>query len=244
MFFDWEVHMLGRSRKALIVTSAILAGVGVIRGAGAAPVAQTISPATIDGWTISWPTPGIGLAVTQDGSSSAQVDVEKSATFTAPNQGLQISFVPTGTPTADTFVIPDETINNQTGQPFKGFSFILINTGSVNATFAGGSPGFIPPTGPGYDYTTVSLVNGKTELDYTGTQGNGVTSFWGDGNPGSSGDNLVIDAPAGSVFALKELAVSGGGNVVPLPAAAWQSLIGLAGLGIFATVRGKLRRTA
>jgi hypothetical protein len=230
------------SRKALFLASAVLAGVGVIRSAGAAPVAQTQSPATIDGWTISWPTPGVGLAITQDGSNSNQVNIEKSATFKAVDQGFQISFVPGSNPTADTFVLPDETITNLTGKPFSGFSFILINTGSVNATFGGVSPGFIPPTGPGYDYTTVSLTNGKTELDYKGTQGDGVTSFWGNGDPSSAGDNLVIDAPAGSIFSLKELSV-GGGNVVPVPAAAWQSLIGLGCVAGFAAIRSMKRRT-
>jgi hypothetical protein len=225
----------------LVVASAVLAGVGVVRLAGAAPVAQTQSPANIDGWTISWPTPGVGLAITQDGTNSNQVNIEKSATFSAVNQGFQISFVPGSNPTADTFVLPDETITNLTGKSFSGFSFILINTGSVNATFGGISPGFIPPTGPGYDYTTVSLVNGKTELDYKGTQGNGVTSFWGNGDPSSNGDNLVIDAPAGSIFSLKELSV-GGGNVVPLPAAAWQSLIGVVCVGAFTALRGLKRR--
>jgi hypothetical protein len=231
------------SRKALFLASAVLAGVGFMRSAGAAPVAQTQSPASIDGWTISWPTPGVGLAITQDGANANQVDIEKSATFTAPNQGFQISFVPGSNPTADTFVLPDETINNMTGKSFSGFSFILINTGSVNATFGGVSPGFIPPTGPGYDFTTVTLANGKTELDYKGTQGNGVTSFWGNGDPSSNGDNLVIDAPAGSVFSLKELSVAGG-EVIPVPAAAWQSLIGLGCVAGFAGLRGLKRRMA
>ena len=238
--------MFSGSKKALILASAMIAGVGAVKVAGAAPVSQNTSPATIDGWTISWPSPGVGLAITQDGTNANQVNVEKSATFTAPNQGYQITFVPTvSTPTANVFVIPDESIINATGKSFSGFSFILLNTGTADATFGGPlTPGFIPPTGPGYDYTSVSLVNGKTELDYTGTQANGATSFWGDGNPNSGGDNLVIDAPAGSVFSLKELSVSGGGNVVPVPAAAWQSLIGLGGVGLFATLRGLKRRTA
>jgi hypothetical protein len=237
------------SRKALIVASAILAGVGVVRGVSAAPVTQTTSPATIDGWTISWPTPGVGLSVSQDASNSAQVDLEKSATFSSPNQGFQITFAPTGTPSADVFVIPDESIINETGSAFKGFSFILINSGSVNATFAGPlTPGFIPPTGPGYDYTSVTENGAKTELDYVGTQANGATSFWGAGIPNTSDpsfDGLVIDAPTGSVFSLKELSVGGGGPpAVPVPAAAWQSLIGLVGVGLFATLRGLKRKLA
>jgi hypothetical protein len=184
------------------------------------------------------------LDIVQDSSVSSQVDVEKTATFTAPGQGFQITFAPTpgASATASTFVIPDESIINETGKPFGSFSFILLGSG---ATFAGAlTPGFIPPTGPGYNYTSVSLVK-KTELDYIGTQGNGVTSFWGNGDPSSSGDNLVIDATPGESFTLKELALPGSGPVtVPMPAALWQSLIGLGGVGLFVAARGLKRRTA
>jgi hypothetical protein len=227
-----------------MLAGAILAGVGWIGSAHAQSVVST-SPITIDGWTISWPSE-VGLSVTQDSSTATQVDLEKTATFTAKGQGFQIAFAAGANATADTFVISTESITNNTGAPFKGFSFILLNTGTTNATFGGTSPGFTPPKGTGYDYTSVSLVNGKTELDYTGSQDNGVTSVWGNGDPSSSGDNLVIDAPAGSQFALKELSVPGGGGppAVPLPASAWQSLAGLLGLGLFAGVRAIKRRTA
>jgi len=235
-------------KKALVLASAVVAGVGMVRSAGAVPLTQDTSPATIDGWTISWPTPGVGLDIVQDSATASQVDVEKTATFTAPGQGYQITFNPTPGFTgsaATTFVIPDETIINDTGAAFGSFSFILLGSG---ATFAGAlTPGFIPPTGPGYDYTSVSLVNGKTELDYVGTQANGVTSFWGNGDPSSSGDNLVITATPGDTFTLKELALPGGGTgpvTVPMPAALWQSLIGLGGVGLFIGARGLKRRTA
>jgi hypothetical protein len=206
---------------------------------------QNTSPATIDGWTISWGT-GVGLVITQD-TNASQVDVEKSATFTAPNQGYQITFNPisgsTGT-VASQFVIPDETIVNNTGSSFNSFSFILINKSSTLATFDSVGKTFIPPTGSGYDFTTVNLTSGNTILTYTGTQNNGATSFWGNGDPSSSGDNLVIDAPAGSDFALKELSSSGSGPgpVVPLPASAWQSLTGLAGLALLGVGR-KMKRS-
>jgi hypothetical protein len=199
----------------------------------------------IDGWTISFPT-GVGLTATQDSTTATQVDLTKTATFTAPGQGFQIEFAPGANATADTFVISSESITNNTGQRFGGFSFILLNTGTANATFGGTTPGFLPPTGTGFDYTKVSLVNGKTELDYTGSQDKGATSTWGNGDPSPSGDNLVIDAPAGSTFALKELSVPGGGGppAVPMPASVWQSLVGLLGLGMFAGVRAVKRRLA
>jgi hypothetical protein len=230
-------------RKVYVAAGAALFALGGLSASSAvAGTIQNTSPATIDGWTISWST-GVGLVITQDANAN-QVDVEKTATFTAPNQGLQITFSPTGgTGGATQFVIPDETIVNNTGSSFSAFSFILLNKTSTLATFDSVARTFIPPTGPGYDFSTVNLTSGNTILTYTGTQGNGVTSFWGNGDPSSAGDNLLIDAPAGSDFSLKELSSSG--SVVPLPAAAWQSLTGLAGLALIGLRRQiKQRRLA
>jgi len=239
--------MFSGFRKVSIAASAAVMALGALplSSAFAGPI-QNTSPATIDGWTISWGS-GVGLVITQD-SISSQVDVEKSATFTAPNQGYQITFAPQsgfdGSP-ASAFVIPDETIVNNTGSAFSSFSFVLINKTSTLATFDGVDRTFIPPTGPGYDFTSVDLSSGNTILTYTGTQGNGVTSFWGNGDPSPTGDNLLIDAPAGSDFALKELSASGPPgppNVVPLPASAWQSMVGLAGLALIGALRQVKRR--
>jgi hypothetical protein len=210
-------------------------------GASSAPAAQV----SIDGWNVSWST-GVSLTVTQDSGNSGQVDVAKTATFTAPNQGYQITFAPipgfTGT-AATQFVIPTESIVNNTGSAFNGFSFVLLNTTSDLATFDSVGSTFIPPTGTGYNYSSVSLSPGNTVLAYTGTQGDGVTSTWGDGDASSTGDNLLIDAPAGSDFSLKELSSSGGsGQAVPLPAADWQSLAGLGGLALIGLGRRLKRR--
>jgi hypothetical protein len=243
--------MFSGFKKVSIAAGAAVFALGVLPNSFATAAAiQNTSPATIDGWNISWGT-GVGLTVTQD-TNSNQVDVEKSATFTAPNQGYQITFAPvpgsTGT-SASEFVIPDETIVNNSGSAFSSFSFILINKSSTLATFDSVARTFIPPTGSGYDYTSVSLTSGNTILTYTGTQGNGITSFWGNGDPSASGDNLLIDAPAGSDFALKELSASGPGgspggpgSVVPLPAAASQSLAGLVGLALIGLRRQLKRR--
>ena len=177
-------------------------------------------------------------------SSVQQVPaIEKAANFTAPNQGYQITFTPvsgfTGT-TASSIVFDSESITNHTGSSFNGFSFILLNTNSTLATFASVGKTFAPPTGSGYNYTSVSLTSENTDLSYTGTQGNGITSFWGNGDPSSAGNNLLIGAPLGSDFALKELSSAGSGSSpggpgasVPMPAAAWQSLFGLGGLALF-----------
>ncbi len=241
--------MFRSCRTAAIAVGAMVAGFGMWSASSALAVPiqiQNMSPASVDGWNISW-SPGVGLAVNPNPDNpTGSVEVEKTATFNAPNQGYQITFSPTpgydGT-TATQFVIPDETIVNSTGSSFNAFSFVLLPTVPGSTAFDSAEI-FSLPSGPGYDFTSVSLTSGNTILTYTGTQGSGVTSFWGNGDPSSTGDNLVIDATPGDSFALLELS-SSGGRTVPLPAAAWQSLLGLAGLGLFGLARQrKLRRLA
>jgi hypothetical protein len=176
----------------------------------------TTSPAMIDGWTISWPST-LQVSVDQDPNSQIQVDLTKSATFVAPNQGFQITFAPTpgATETADEFVFDSESITNDTGEPFSEFSFILLNSGTADAAF---SKVFTPPSGTGYSYSTPSIINNDDEADYLGTQNNGVTAIWGDGNATSSGNNLTISAPKGSIFSFKELSTPGAPTRVPEPA--------------------------
>ena len=172
----------------------------------------TTSPALIDGWTISWPKT-LQVTVEQDLNSQIQVDLTKSATFVAPDQGFQLTFAPTpgATATADSFVFDSESITNDTGKPFGEFSFILLNSGTADATF---SKVFSPPSGAGYSYSAPSVINGNDEADYPGVQNNGVTALWGNGVATSAGNNLTISAPSGSVFSFKELSTPS----VPEPA--------------------------
>jgi hypothetical protein len=197
--------------------------------ASAATLIESNQSAQIDGWNISAPA-DVSLTVTSSGN---EIFVEKAANFTTPNQGFQVGFQPiSGASGAATSIdFTDETIQNNTGSAFKGFQFILLNTGGANATFPNVSNVFAPPSGTGYSYTSVSLNGSSDILSYAGNQDAGTTSSWGSA---ATGDNLLIDAPTGSAFSLKELSQSGGGGggtAVPVPAAAWQSLAGLTALG-------------
>jgi hypothetical protein len=214
--------MLRSYRKVAIAVGAMAAGFGSLRGASAAPVLiENDESAIVDGWNITAPA-GVALTVTTSGNT---IDIEKAANFTGPYESLQVAFQPvagaSGPATSIDFT--NETILDNTGSPFNGFSFLLLNIGGVNATFSGDI--FVNAIGP----TPGSLDGALDSLAYVGTQA----------------DDLYISAPAGSAFTLDEVPSLGGG-VVPIPAAAWQSLVGLAGLGVVGTVRRrlKLRRLA
>jgi len=233
-------------KNAVIAVGAAIAGLGALRISSAAPSVTLIEndqSAVVDGWNITAPT-GVSLTVT---SSDNEIFVEKAANFTVPNQGFQVAFQPVAGASGATSVdFTDETVQNNTGQAFSEFDFILMNTGSVNATFDGVANVFAPPSGTGYSYTGVSLNGTSDILSYTGNQNAGTTSSWGSA---AVGDNLLIDTPAGADFSLKELSVSGGGGgggggAVPLPAAAWQSLASLAVLGLVGIGRWTKRRFA
>ena len=228
-------------KKAVIAAVAVVAGFGVLRSSQAATLINQDSSAVVDGWNITTGQ-GVSLVVSSSGS---EISIDKTANFTVPNQEIPVVFQSTGSGAATTVDFTGEELLNNTGSAFGGFQFILQNVGSASATFDGLGNVFAPPTGTGVDFTSVSLDSGKEVLTYTGTQASGTTSIWGSTNPG---DDLLIDTPAGSEFTLKEVAESGGGSpgsVVPLPSAAWQSLVGLIGLGAFGIGRQlKSRRLA
>jgi hypothetical protein len=235
-------------KKTAIAVGAAIASLGALRMSSAASSVTLIEDdqsAVVDGWNITAPT-GVSLTVT---SSDNEIFVEKAANFTVPNQGFQIAFQPVaGATGASSIDFTDETVQNNTGQAFSGFDFILMNIGSPNATFDGVANVFAAPSGTGYSYSgTINLNSTKDILSYTGNQNAGTTSDWGSATPG---DNLLIDTPAGSDFSLKELSMSGGGggggggSAVPMPAAAWQSLASLAALGLIGIGRSIKRRLA
>jgi hypothetical protein len=235
----------GFKKVALFAACAALSGLGVLRASSAATIViDGGTSAVVDGWNIT-PQTGVTLFVTPS-SSNTPLAIEKAAFFTAPNQGLLISFQPESESTpASVIDLDSETIQNSSGTSWSGFQFLL----SSGATFPSVSSTFVPPSG---FFTTVNLNSAGNTLTYAGgSQASGTTSSWGSGivdydNTGSpidsSPDNLIIDASGGG-FDLKEIASPGGGSVVPLPSAAWQSMAGLAGLALFGVARKLTKRS-
>ena len=126
--------MKGSYKKAAVVVGAALASLGALRMSSAVTVIDQGTSAVVDGWNITAPT-GVSLTVT---SSDNEIFVEKAANFSTPGQGLQVAFQPVAGATRATSIdFTDETVQNNTGQAFSEFDFILLNIGSPDATFDG-----------------------------------------------------------------------------------------------------------
>jgi hypothetical protein len=207
---------------------------------------------TWDGWNITAPSDAT-VTILSESNQGGQLNIEKDASFTAAGQVVPVSFqhVSSGASVID---VVDESIFNDSSSQFNGFQFLL-----TGGTFPSVSDAFGPPAGTGYSFSTVTLNAAGDILSYTGTQNAGTTSLWGKtgiadtlANAESDGnvdDNLFINAPVGADFVLKEISSSGGGSgggssAVPMPAALWQSLVGLAGLALYGIARKLKHRPA
>jgi hypothetical protein len=250
-------------------------GLGVCRAASAITTLPiVISPGTSetwDGWNITAPSDAT-VTILSESNNGGQLNIEKDASFTAAGQVVPVSFqhVSSGASVID---VVDESIFNDSSSQFNGFQFLL-----TGGTFPSVSDAFGPPTGTGYNFSSVTLTSADTagdkdELTYTGTQNAGTTSLWGKTgiadtlasaeSDGNVDDNLFIDAPVGADFVLKEISSIGGGSggngggggsngggggsgssAVPMPAAVWQSLAGLAGLALYGIARKLKHRPA
>lgn len=194
---------------------------------------------TFGGWDIS-SDPGISLTITGVNSSQVLVIQNKSVTFTN-GVPLGITFTQESADAVSSIQFATETIGNATGSDWTGFQFSLNGA----ARFDGVGNVFAPPFGTGVNYTSVQLNALRDLLTYTGSQSNGATSNWGSSNPG---DDLLIDAvPTGSEpfasFTLTESPQGVSSKVVPLPAAAWQSLPVLLLLGVVPVAKKKLAKS-
>jgi hypothetical protein len=234
--------MITRWQKGALIASVGLAAFGISSARGATVIGSN-SSAVVDGWNI---TTAAGVSITVDSSSGNTLSLTKAANFTMPNRGLMVTFQQVGTSSISTFDITNEALTNSTGSAFSAFDFLLMNPGPGTVSFEGVANVFVPPVGPGVNYTGVSLNSAKDDLTYTGTQANNTTANFGSS---AAGDQLLISAIAGTSgafqdFTLKELPTNGGTPppAVPLPASVWQSLAVLMGLAGFAGVK-KIRKT-
>lgn len=226
----------------------VFAGISALLGISSAASrgATVISDIGGSGWTATYS----DLALVSDPNQPAgQLNVEKAATFTTADAGtgLLITFTQTSAKATPLIDFTDESVTNVTGQTWSGFDFILLNSNG-NASFATGAN--TPFAAPAGIFTTEdsTTLDGNPAVVYSGgTQANLATSLWGIGADG----DLIIDADplgVGTSFTFKEVPVIGGGGPdntpVPLPAAVWQGLSGLAMLGLIAVAKRRTSRAA
>jgi hypothetical protein len=135
-------------------------------------------------------------------------------------QELAASFIKTNTSsTVDTFVISFEEVANLTGETWGGFKFGAQN----GATFDPSSAPFAAQNDP-FSHGVFSASNTLYTVD-GGALADGEVWTPGATTPDTS---LVVHVASGDRFwVLKEQPTA-----IPLPAAAWTGLSGLAGLGL------------
>lgn len=214
--------------RRTLMLSAMAVGAIAMVGSNSASASTVIqSGDTVDGWKISFPV-GVGLSLVADNTTGVELGLEKFADFQS-TEGIAITFTQASyTAAAQQIAILDESITNSTTTPFSGFQFLVISPmaggQSFTSTFTSISPWTSDSLTP--DGTSYTLSGGTLGIGDTASIGYGV-----------NGGDLVMDAnpvTSGlpSDFFLKEIPITGGGgsSPVPLPAAAWTGLGGLAGV--------------
>ena len=181
--------------------------------------------------------PGIDLTILSTSNNGITLALEKNAIFTS-TAPLNITFRQVSSSAVANIAIDDETIVNDSGSNFTGFTFSVSggtsNNGAVPHFDQAASAGFL--TDP---FATGSYSSDSTSLSATGgtlTSGAFSSNIW---HPGlNAGDLTIAAAPftSGNVnqsFVFTEIPQTAT-QAIPLPAAAWTSLSGLLGLGILA----------
>jgi hypothetical protein len=220
--------MSGFIKTAAIAAFTAILGLGAAANA-ASGVVTVNSGSTYDGWKIFFPE-GEGVSLVEDvQTNTLQLVLEKDAQFNS-TQSYLITFMQDKTVSAPatSIVIANESITNNSGVDWSGFSFSLL-TPFTGPAFAAGDA-FVPPSPY---YSTVSTSS--SVISYGGNQPDGTVSLWNQTPAsGSLSNQLVInsDPIAGGVqsFSFKELPLVS----VPVPAAAWTGLTGLLGLAAIA----------
>ena len=233
--------MFGCSSR-LKAASVALAGV-VALGAGAGSAQAGSKVLGDSGWRVHF---GNGLNVKLDGVTGdrAEVKIEKIAQFTDPfDRGvgptLEITFEQISYDAVPFITVDSESVLNQTGNGWSGFNFSLteaVSGDSTNVkfdatkTFGDDDPFKTDP------FKKYSFNADFTELNvHDGFLANG--DVWLPGSGSGAGELVIFGAPVSSgtktAFFFKEQ------PVVPLPAAAWTGLAGLAAAGLATRKRNK-----
>src|SRR5580658_1954041 len=191
-----------RIGKFSLVAVACAAGMQMFTAAAPAATDFT-TPTTVDGWLI---TPASGISLSANTSSSTDLSLTKTATFSTMNEGLVISFTQVSASAASTITFTSESLTNSSGSTWGGFQFQLLDDNG-NAAFTSGTSS---PFQPGTGYTTGMFS--PTVIVYGGSQANATTSTWG------TTSSLVLNAdPAGlgTNFILKEVPLTASEVVLP-----------------------------
>jgi len=222
-------------RIAVTALAAVLAG-ALVPAPTRAATALLGNGSQSGGWTASAPD-GVDVSLEVLGVVNDTLVLKKTATFTdGPNNGffspLPIQFLK-GNSGISKIVIDFEDIQNSTGTTWGSFNLtVLGNTTTLDANSAQNF------NGDKFTKNTVSADNKSLTLS-NGTVNDGEHFFPGL-QAGSTGGNLIINA--GGSFSLNEQ--PGGGQSVPLPAAAWMGLSGLVGMGAIGKAKKLFGRRA
>lgn len=225
--------------KKLFALSAAVMALGFAVGSASAMTEELVNPVTgaDSGWAATIPDSLVSqLNLVYKGTVGSDFFIEKDATFNSSDMGgLEITFTKTAS-TADTLVINDESIINNTGTSWGGFTFELGTGSNSDGTpgFAFTSTGQGIGTAPGdFDispFTQFAFADQNTVLSMSGgTIANG--DVWMPGATSQSGLAIVASGDLSS-FVLKEIP-----NAIPLPAAAWTGLSTLVGLGLIGVAK-------
>ncbi|MCC7351639.1 MAG: VPLPA-CTERM sorting domain-containing protein [Phycisphaerales bacterium] len=210
------------------------------------------------GWRASWSSSFDNadytyVTLTVLAETDSTVVIQKTAVFAdGPDQHgliapIEINFEQTRADAAKNIVVTSESVTNASGVDWNSFQFIIedgtTDTSADTSFDITRTFGSVPP----FDVSPFSVVGvgGITSQPQIITLGDGVLAngeIWRPGVGPAGGELVIHAAPAtdGSKrFVFKELP---GGEVIPLPAAAWMGLSSLLGLGAVGAVR-KARRT-